>query len=425
MGARYKNVDRDTPMLLPCDLREWVGADDLVHFVVEALQGVELPDKAAKRGSGSEEYPPLMMLALLIYCYATGVFSSRKIERFTYESVSVRYLCANTHPDHDTIATFRRSHRQLFAQSFTSVLQLARQLKLVHLGTVHLDGTKILANASKRATVDEAAVEQQLELADRALCEGLLARAEAADRHEADEAFRLPQELASVAQRKAKLEAAREALKAKAAAKAQASAKKPAAKTATAKAKPRVNLTDPDSGLMPQRQGGFVQGYNAQLAVEAHGVIVGQTVTTATNDRAELQATAATILAARGEIMHLVADEGYDHQKQIAQVETLLDTNVVCPPQASTRAPAARRTRARAELATQRLQRARFAHSPAGRELLHLRQTTIEPVFGGIKHNLRFQRFHLRGLERVRTEWTLLTTAYNCRQLWRRKLERN
>ena len=412
MGARYKNVDRDTPMLLPCDLRDWVAEDDLVHFVVAAMQDVPAPDAAAKRGSGSEEYPPLMMLGLLIYSYATGVFSSRKIERLTYESVSVRYLCANTHPDHDTIASFRRANPELFARSFTTVLRLARELKLVHLGTVHLDGTKILANASKRATLAATEVEQQLELADRTLCAALLERAEHADRHDTDEAFRLPRELASVAQRKAKLEAAREALKAKAA----------AAKTGLT---PRINLTDPDSGLMPQAQGGYGQGYNAQLAVEAHGLIVGQTVTTATNDRAELEATAATIVAEPGEVMHLIADQGYDNQKQITAVEAAMDTNVVCPPQQSTRDPAARCTHARAQRVALRAKRARFAHSAAGRELLHQRQTTIEPVFGDIKHNLRFRRFHLRGLDRVRTEWTLLSTAYNCRQLWRRAHHRN
>lgn len=399
-------------MLLPCDLRDWVAADDLVHFVLEALKDVSVPDSAGKRGSGSEEYPPLMMLGLLVYSYATGVFSSRKIERLTYESVSVRYLCANTHPDHDTIATFRRSHKALFSGCFTAVLRLARELKLVHLGTVHIDGTKILASASKRATLDGAELEQQIELADRTLCEALLERAEQADGEDnAEEAFRLPRELATVAERKAKMQAAREALKAKEAAK--------------ANSKPRINLTDPDSGLMPQRKGGFVQGYNAQLAVEAHGIIVGQTVSTATNDRVDLVTTAATIVAEPGEVEQLVADEGYDNQPHITAVEQAMDVNVICPPQRSTRDPADRCTHARAQRVALRTQRARFAHSPAGRELLHLRQTTIEPVFGDIKHNLGFQSFRLRGLDRVRTEWTLLTTAYNCRQLWRHLRDRN
>src|SRR5208282_3781765 len=177
MGARYVNVDRDTPMLLPCDLRDWVAKDDLVHFVLDAVGEVDLRGAVGEKGRGSEQYPPRMMLALLIYSYALGVFSSRRIERLSYESVSVRYLCANTHPDHDTIAAFRAEHRELFQRSFVGVVRLARELKLVHLGTVHIDGTKMLANASKRVTLEGARLEEQLELADRKLAESLLERA--------------------------------------------------------------------------------------------------------------------------------------------------------------------------------------------------------------------------------------------------------
>lgn len=411
MSARYVNIDRDTPLLLPCDLREWVAADDLVHFVLEAVNEVELGGAAlSERGTGSEQYPPRMMLALLIYCYATGVFSSRRIERLTYQHVSVRYLCADTHPDHDTIAAFRVRHRELFQRSFVAVLRLARELKLVHLGTVHIDGTKILADASKRATLDAAAVEQQLEFADRARCETLLQQADAADQTDDDQAFRLPRALAHAAQRKAQLQAAREQIAARTAA------------AARAPKKPTANLTDPDSRLQPDPKGGYIQGYNAQLAVEAHGVIVGHAVSQATNDRCELEPTARTIVAEPGEIAHLVMDQGYDNQTQITRVEAALQTDIVCSPQrsCSTGQPAARRTHARTVLAQQRLARARRAHSPFGRHLLHERQTTIEPVFGTIKHTLGFRRFHLRSLSKVRTEWTLLTTAYNCRQLARR-----
>ena len=404
MSARYVNVDRDTPMLLPCDLRDWVADDDLVHFVLAAVEDVDLRGAVSEAGRGSDQYPPRMMLAVLIYCYATGVFSSRKIERLSHESVSMRYLCANTHPDHDTIAAFRARHRELFQRSFVSVLQLARELKLVHLGTIHLDGTKILAAASKRVTMDAANLEQELELADRALCEGLLSQAESADRDAADAAFRLPRALADAAQRKARLQAAREALAAR--------------QAAAPKTKPTINLTDPDSRLMPQPKGGFAQGYNAQLAVEAHGIIVGQTVNQDTQDMTSLVATAATLAVAPGEVDYVVVDRGYDHQQQIDDTEARLDVTVVCAPTRSDRPPSARRTHARAQRAAQRLARARFTSSAAGRELLHRRQTTIEPVIGHLKHNLRFRRFHVRGLTKVQTEWTLLTTAYNCRQLW-------
>jgi hypothetical protein len=318
----------------------------------------------------------------------------------------VRYLCADTHPDHDTIAAFRARHAELLRHSFTEVLRLARALKLVHLGTVHLDGTKILADASKRATLDAATVEQQLELVDRQLAEALLTQATQADQQDDDQAYRLPRELANAAVRKARLQAARELLQ----------VRRAEAPSQT----PRVNLTDADSRLMPAPQGGYVQAYNAQLAVDPQGLIVGQEVCLATNDRTQLAATAASIIAERGEIAQLVVDQGYDFQAQIEEVEEKLDTMVVCAPTRSSRPPAARQTHARVQLAEARCRRARIAHSAFGRELLHQRQTTIEPVIGYLKHVLGFRRFHLRGLTRVRGEWSLLTAAYNCRQLWLR-----
>jgi transposase len=398
-------------MLLACDLKEWVESTDLVHFVLDALSEVPLPDPASARGTGSEQYPPGMLLALLVYSYATGVFSSRKIERLSYQSVSVRYLCGNTHPDHDTIANFRARNQELFKRSFTAVLKLARELKLVHLGTVHIDGTKILADASKRTSFDQTELEQQLELADRELSEALLERALEADDTDQDEAFRLPRELADAAQRKAKLQAAREALAARAA-------------TATRESHPRTNLTDPDSRLMPQANGTYIQGYNAQLAVETQGLIVGQQVCQSTSDITALKDTACTIETEPGQIDYIVVDQGYDSQAQIDATEEALEVTVVCEPIPSKRPPSPRCTHARAQRVAKRLVRARFAHSPFGRELLHQRQTTIEPAIGSIKHNFGFRRFHLRGLGKVRTEWTLLTTAYNCRTLWQRLLKR-
>jgi transposase len=398
-------------MLLPCDLKEWVESTDLVHFVLEALSEVQLPDPASGRGTGSEQYPPGMLLALLVYSYATGVFSSRKIERLTHQSVSVRYLCGNTHPDHDTIASFRTRHQELFKRSFAEMLKLARELKLVQLGTVYIDGTKILADASKRATYNPTELEQQLELADRELTQALLEHAEEADRTDLDEAFRLPRELANAAQRKARLQAAREALAARAA-------------TATPGSQPRTNLTDPDSRLMPQANGTYVQGYNAQLAVEAQGLIVGQHVCQSTSDITALKDTACAIEAEPGQIDYIVVDQGYDSQQQIDATEQTLEVTVVCEPTPNSRPPSPRCTRARAIRVAQRLKRARFAHSPFGQTLLHERQTTIEPVIGSLKHNLGFRRFHLRGLQKVNTEWTLLTTAYNCRTLWQRLLKR-
>ena len=154
MSARLVNVDRNTPMFLPCDLREWVPTDHMVHFILDAIEQIPTGHfHVNHRGTGSEQYPPAMMLALLIYCYATGRSGSRTIEAATYSDVAVRYLCANVHPDHDSICTFRRENKVAIEAAFVKVLQLARELKLARVGTISIDGTKMLANASKHAAV--------------------------------------------------------------------------------------------------------------------------------------------------------------------------------------------------------------------------------------------------------------------------------
>lgn len=152
MAARFINLDRQTPMFLPCDLRDWVPAGHIVHFILEAVEQIPTEQFGVNhRGSGSVQYPPTMMLALLIYSYATGRFGSRTIEAAPHSDVAVRYLCANLHPDHDSICTFRTANEAAFRAAFTTVLQLAQQLRPTKVGTIRIDGTKIQANAGKHA----------------------------------------------------------------------------------------------------------------------------------------------------------------------------------------------------------------------------------------------------------------------------------
>src|SRR5712691_11302093 len=154
MPARFVNIDRQTPMFLPCDLRQWVPEAHIVHFILDAVEQMSTAHfHVNHRGTGSEQYPPAMMLALLIYCYATGRFGSRAIEAATHSDVAVRYLCANLHPDHSSICEFRVANEAAFRAAFVSVLQLARQLRLTQVGAISVDGTKIQANASKHAAV--------------------------------------------------------------------------------------------------------------------------------------------------------------------------------------------------------------------------------------------------------------------------------
>ncbi len=150
--SNFVDCDRDQAFLLPPDLRDWIPEDDLAHFVIEAVARVGMSAfKVNHRGTGSAQYHPRMMLALLIYCYANGIFSSRRIERATHRDIGVRFVAANHHPDHDTIATFRRENFAAVGEGFLQVLLLAKELKLVKVGVVSVDGTKLDANGSSTA----------------------------------------------------------------------------------------------------------------------------------------------------------------------------------------------------------------------------------------------------------------------------------
>jgi transposase len=215
MAERFVVVDRNTPMLLAPDLREWVAEDDLARLVIEAVEQTDLSLALVNvRGSGSGQYPPGMMLALLIYCYARGIFSSRRIEQCTYENVSVRYICANTHPDHDTIAKFRRENAELFKQCFCAVLLLGREMGLVRLGAVAIDGSRMEANVSAA----QWRTAEQLEAEERRLkgvVEQLYLQAEQADQQDSEgQGSRLPQQLADAKTRQRKLAEANQRLKA-------------------------------------------------------------------------------------------------------------------------------------------------------------------------------------------------------------------
>src|ERR1700756_1310285 len=219
--ANFVPFNRDQSFLLPPDLKEWLPADDVAHFIVAAVDRVPLAlFQVPERSGGKPQYHPRLMLALLIYCYAHGTFSSRRIERATYRDLGVRFVGANLHPDHDTIAVFRRSNQAAFETAFLQVLLLARESGLLRLGTVSIDGTKIDANASKIRSVryDRA---QQLRARLAADIAALTAQAEAADAEDHDPQA-LPVELARREALKAKLDAACERLEAEARAEAQA-----------------------------------------------------------------------------------------------------------------------------------------------------------------------------------------------------------
>lgn len=436
-------------MILPLDMREWVRDDDLANFLLVVIEGMDLSRaRVNQRGTGSAQYPPGMMLAVLVYCYATGIFSSRQIERLTHQHVSVRFLAGNEHPDHDTLCTFRRENKALLQAAFAEVLRLAGELKLGQVGTICIDGTKIVADAAKRHTMTEEELRAQQTQLDLEIAR-LLEQAEQADAQASPDGASLPEELRGrqrlreqVAQAREKLaaqvqERAAERERDRAAWRAAPLGDCPRALPAEPQAKDRLNLTDPESKLMPQAGKSYVQGYNAQLAVSAElqSIILAAEVCVQINDRQQLLPMAQALPpAVRAQVQRAVVDTGYDHPRQIVAVEERFGWEVICAPQRppkkpvpaagqepdpepETAPPGKRQATYRTASQEVRARLREQVENPEGKAWLKLRRMTVEPVFGLIKAVLGFRRFRLRGLAKADLEWKLVALAFNCRRL--------
>jgi transposase len=450
MAHRFKSADRRTPMLLPPDLREWVAEDDLVHFVIEAVERLPLSSFVVNhKGTGDEQYPPHMMLALLIYCYANGIFSSRRIERATYRDVAVRYLSADTHPDHDTICAFRRNNFEAIAVSFVDVLELARELQLLQLGMVSTDGTHLKANASKdkNLTYERA---QQLRTQLKQDVKELLQQAEQADQKDEDPQ-KLPQEIARREKLLQKMEAACAALEARAKTRAEVeraeyegklaereqrepSRKGPPLKPPGAPRpgpKEQINLTDSDARLMRKHQrDSYSQSYNAQVMVDAGGsqLIVGQRVSNCASDGRQLEPNLESIPPALGRPRTVLADCGYANGalfKRLGEQRPELEIYVSVRRE-DTHAQRRYDYRPPDKINPPRTitdpalsAMAEKLKTPVGKLTYRKRACTVEPVFGIIKACLGFRQFLLRGLRKVSGEWNLICLTYNLKRLHR------
>src|SRR5579863_8516944 len=337
----YMSFDRNQPFLLPPDLRDWLPEDDIAHFIVAAVERVRLGAfRTNPQAGGKPQYHPRLMLGLLIYCYANGVFSSRRIERATYRDVGVRFIAANTHPDHDTIAVFRRTNKQAFEAAFLDVLLLARETGLLKLGTVSIDGTKIDADASKIRSVryDRAQVLREKLAADIA---ELTAKAEAADTEDEDPQA-LPKEIARRAALKEKLDAACARLEVEAKARAEVERPEYERKKAIYEAKRgrrgrppkppdempppdrQINLTDPDSALMRKSKAHeYRQAYNAQAVVCAEGsqLILATNMATTPSDQPTFAATILSMENTLGLPPVVLADAGFASGAAVAELE--------------------------------------------------------------------------------------------------------
>ena len=444
--SNFVGGNRDQPFLLPPDLRDWIPEDDLAHFVLEAVERVDITHfKVNARGTGDAQYHPRMMLALLIYCYANGIFSSRRIERATHRDIGVRYIAANTHPDHDTICKFRRENAEAVSESFLQVLLLARELKLLKVGLVSVDGTKLDANANKHRSVryDRAReLVEQLKLD----VDDLIARAEQADGSGGEDPQALPKEIARREVLRDKLDAACKRLEAQATARAEKERGEYEAKLYAREARPgrrkgkkpkppdqtpgndeQSNLTDPDSRLMRKNEHSeYRQSYNAQAAVDAEGsqLILGSRITQCASDRNELVATVEAIPKEMGGPTTVLADSGYACGAEVEtlhgrNIEVLVSTNAESlRRQYDFRPSKAKKPPKEPKAEWIKAMRAKL-ESAESREKTRLRKQTVEPVFGILKNVLGFRRFSLRGLAKVESEWKLVSLAYNCKRLHR------
>jgi transposase len=444
--SRFVAIDRDTAYLLPPSVDEWLPDDHLARFVVEVIDKLDLSELVRQyAGRGSDAHHPAVLLGLLIYGYSSGVFSSRKIERASYDSVAFRYVAANTHPDHDTLATFRRRFLPQVKSLFVQVLMLAREMKCLKLGTIALDGTKVHANASKHKALSWGHA-NKIEAQLREEVQTLMALGEKADRAGVPDGMDVPAEIARREQRLKAIDAAKAQIEQRARERLEAEQHEHQAKLKRrqdqrdAGKKPRgkdpeppqegprdsdqVSLTDADSRIMPVSGGGFEQCYNAQAAVDTETMLVIiPHVSQAPNDKCEVLPILDELGAlpeSLGQVEAMLADTGYCSRANVQhchahQIEPLLamgrdSHHLAVLERFAPDAPAP-------ESGDPVIKMAHRLKTKAGRALYGLRKQTVEPVFGIIKHVMGWRQMSMRGLDKAQGEWTLVTLAWNVKRL--------
>jgi len=431
MSERFVNIDRETPMLFPVDMRDWLPEDHLVYFIIEAIEQIGVAGfKVNRRGSGSEQYPPEMMLALLVYSYVTGRFGSRTIEAATYTDVALRYICGGeVHPDHSVICAFRKDNKEVFEETFTKILVLARQMKkLKQTGGVSADGTKIHANASKHNAVSyKRAGEIIKEL--KAEVKQLMRMAEEADGKAEKPVINIPGEIKLRKERKKALEEAKAEME-----KMYEAAQEEGAKTRKKLDEYQHNFTDKDSRIMKVgNKEHYEQSYNAQAAVDTEGsmLILGGYVTQNVNDKKEMEIAAASVDEEVREINTICMDSGFYSEEAVAAVEKINKKGERKGPEVFCAVGKGHHGKTVEDLKNKgpkgrppanmgrKEKMARKLKTKKGKQVYKKRKETVEPVFGIIKSVMGFRQFMLRGIEKVNTEWALVRVAYNFKRLHR------
>lgn len=449
-------VDRKTPFLMPQDLRDWLPENHIVHFIIEAVEAISpnVNFHLNKRGSGSKQFSPEMMMELLIYSYSTKRFSSYAIEKATYTDIPMMYITAMNHPDHNTINNFRKNNQEAFKQVFTQVLLLAQNTGLMKkLGTISVDGTKIHANASKHKAVSYKYAKEQIAKYEKEV-EELLKEAEKIDNTENE--VNLPEEIAL---REKRVRVLKDAVKqmeevqneiyehekeeyerklkerednSQNEGKPKPRGRKPEEPEYKVDDKSQVNFTDSESRIMKfGNSKNFEQGYNLQAAVDTDTMlIVGTYPTQKCNDKSELKKCVESIpeKVEKEEKVFVCADTGYFSSTLIEKTEKEHpDVKVIC---ATERMPHGKSVEQIFEKLPERLpqeksgegmttekMRARLK-TEEGQRIYSKRKTTVEPVFGIIKRVMGFRQFLMRGLENIGIEWDLVTISYNISRMF-------
>jgi len=446
MAVEFITIDRDTPYMFPPSVQDYLPEDHLARFVAEMVDQLDMRALlGVYTGKGKKPYHPAMLVALLFYGYATGTFSSRKLEKATHDSIAYRYLCANSHPDHDTIASFRKRFLKELEGYFVEILMIGQAMGLVNLGTVSLDGTKIKANASKHKALSWSHA-NKLEVQLEAEVEALLRLAEEADNSSLPEEMEIPEELKRREERLMKISKAKAEIQARAQvrfereqaeyeekmarrkAKEERTGKKPGgrppqAPSAEPRAKDQVSLTDEDSRIMPSNEG-FKQSYNAQAGVDVDThLIVEQHISQQPNDKQEVAPALERLQQLPdelGQVDTLLADTGYFSEANVkcceadsitpyipqgrqGHNEQLQQRFAADPPEPEQANPV--------DAMVHRLQ------TRKGKAVYAQRKSTVETVFGIIKHVQGFRQFLLRGLDTVGGEWSLVCIGWNLKRL--------
>ena len=447
MGDRkFRMADGNQGFLLPPSLEEWLPEEHLARFIGETIDALDLRewerDYATETGSGAPPFHPVMMLKVLVYGYATGTFSSRKLAAKCVDDVAFRYLAAQAKPDFRSLLKFRKRHLKRFAQLFVQVVQLAREAGLVKLGRIAVDGSKIKANASKHKAMS---YERMCE-AEKGLTQeihGLIDQAKAVDAEEErqygnEDGYSLPDALAHRARRLATIQAAKARLEERARQRAEGEKERRAAEARereeqgekpkryrkepdpTPTPNEQENFTDPESRIM--RDGatkGFVQAYNTQIAVdEAHQIIVATDLDNQACDQGHLVPMVDATKENTGDYPdEVLADAGYKSEETFEALEDYpTEAYVACGREAyDPRIPCPTEPLPEDATATQHMERKLLTVN--GRKVYRKRKSIVEPVFGWIKNVLGFRQLSLRGQADARGEWHLVCVALNLRRM--------